>query len=510
MIRILLTSALLASAAPVAAQTVSASAPAPAASLAARIEALGPSLDAYFERYMTEQHVPGLVYGIVADGRLVYVQTRGSLTPEDRTRVVTPDSLFRIASMSKAFTALAILKLRDQGRLGLDALAEDYVPELRNWRYPTSDSPRIRVRDLLSHVGGLVTDDPWGDHQQVLTEAEFTALLRRGPPLTRAPQSQFEYSNYGYALLGRIVSNVSGRRYQDYIRDEIMRPLGMTSSGHDISAFPQERRAIGYRWENDAFAREPDMRDGAFGAMGGVQTSARDYARWAAFLLAAWPPRDGAETGPVRRSTVRELSQGLNFVGVARRPGEPESCPQAAAYGMGFRVAQDCDLGLTLAHGGGYPGYGSYLLLLPDYGVAVFAFANRTYAGPSPPVWQAALALQRAGLLTGRTLPVSTVLAANYRTTQAMWAAGSLEPGRQSLAMNFLLDRSVENWAREFARLKGEAGNCQTDAPITPTGAMSGTFAWTCARGRLQGQLLLAPTSPPTIQALRLRVVPNP
>ena len=78
-------------------------------SLAARVEALGPALDAHFERFMTEQHVPGLVWGIVADGRLAYIQTMGSLTPGDPTRIVTPDSLFRIASMSKAFTALAIL-----------------------------------------------------------------------------------------------------------------------------------------------------------------------------------------------------------------------------------------------------------------------------------------------------------------------------------------------------------------------------------------------------------------
>lgn len=487
-----------------------AAAPPAPAPLADRIEALGPSLDAYFERYMAEQHVPGLVYGIVADGRLVYVRTRGSLTPEDPTRIVTPDSLFRIASMSKAFTALAILKLRDEGRLRLDALAEEYVPELRNWRYPTADSPRIRVRDLLSHVGGLVTDDPWGDRQQVLTEPEFTAMLRAGPPFTRAPQTQFEYSNYGYALLGRIVSNVSGRRYQDYIRDEIMHPLGMASTGYDIAASPQERRAIGWRWENDAFAREPDMRDGAFGAMGGVQTSARDYARWAAFLLAAWPPRDGAEAGPVRRSTLRELSQGLNFVSVARRPGEPESCPQAAAYGMGFRVAQDCDLGLTMAHGGGYPGYGSYLLLLPDHGVAVFAFANRTYAGPSPPVWQAALALQRAGVLTGRTLPVSDALALMYHYAGDIWQRGTLDGARDRLAMNFLMDRSAENWARELSRLKAQTGECRTDAPITATGALAGMFSWTCERGTLQGQILLAPTSPPTIQALRFRVVPNP
>ena len=155
--------------------------------------------------------MPGLVYGIVA-GRAARLCP--NLRQPDRTNppsVVTPDTLFRIASMSKAFTALAILKLRDEGRLRLDALAEDYVPELRNWRYPTSDSPRIRVRDLLSHVAGFVTDDPWGDRQQVLTEAEFTRMLRDGVPFTRAPDTAFEYSNFGYALLGRIITNVSGR-----------------------------------------------------------------------------------------------------------------------------------------------------------------------------------------------------------------------------------------------------------------------------------------------------------
>ena len=73
--------------------------------------------------------------------------------------------------------------------------------------------------------------------------------------------------------------------------------------------------------------------------------------------------------------------------------------------------------------------------------------------------------------------------------------------------MNFLMDRSVENWAREFARLKGEAGDCQP-GPITPTGMLTGTFDWSCTRGHLLGQLLLAPTDPPTIQALRMRVVP--
>jgi CubicO group peptidase (beta-lactamase class C family) len=492
---------LLAAAAPALAQP--APAPVPIA-----IEPLLSRIDAYFRDFAREAHVPGMVWGIVRDGRLLHV---GVLGEQDLAthRPVDADTLFRIASMSKAFTALAILKLRDEGRLSLDALAETYVPEMRRWRYPTGDSPGIRVRDLLSHVGGFVTDDPWGDRQQVLSEADFTRMLRAGVPFTRAPQSQFEYSNFGYALLGRIVGNVSGRPYKDYIEAEIMRPLGMASTGYDVSAAPAPRRALGYRWENDAYAREPDMAHGAFGAMGGVQTSANDYARWVAFLLAGWPPRDGPEQGPARRASVRELAQGLNFPAVARRPGaSPEDCPQAAAYGMGFRVAVDCDLGVTLAHGGGYPGYGSFLLLLPEHGIGLFAFANRTYAGPSAPVWQAALELKRAGLLAGRTAPVSDALAANYAAAGAMYQAGNLAPGQGRLAMNFLMDRSAENWTAEFARLKAQTGACRTDAPVTATGALSGLFTWTCERARLQGQLLLAPTSPPTIQALRLRVMP--
>ena len=499
---LLIAAAIFAGAAPALAQGQPQPAQAAPSELTAR-------LDAHFRRYMEQAHAPGLIYGIVRDGRLVHVSNMGVQELEAR-RPVGPDSLFRIASMSKAFTALAILKLRDEGRLSLDALAETYVPEMRNWRYPTSDSPRIRVRDLLAHVGGFVTDDPWGDRQTPLPEAEFTRMLAAGVPFTRAPQTGFEYSNLGYALLGRIVTNVSGRPYADHIRDEIMRPLGMDSTGYDVAASPQARRALGYRWENEAHVREAEMAHGAFGAMGGVETSARDYARWVAFLLAAWPARDGAEQGPVRRSTVREMAQGLNFVNVRPRAGldGAASCQVAAAYAMGFTVSRDCDLGTTLTHGGGYPGYGSFLLLMPEHNIGIFAFANRTYAGPSSAVFQAALELDRAGWLVSRGTPVSAALAESYRTAIAMYRAGDIAPGRSRLAMNFLMDRSEENWRGVFRLIGQSVGECATDAPITATGALSGSFAWTCARGRIEGSLLLAPTNPPTIQALRLGAIP--
>jgi CubicO group peptidase (beta-lactamase class C family) len=464
-----------------------------------------PAIDRIFADFQLDSHAPGLVYGIVAEGRLVHVRALGVQDLETR-RPVTADSLFRIASMSKAFTALAVLKLRDEGKLSLDALAETYVPELRGWRYPTADSPRIRVRDLLVHSSGMVTDDPWGDRQQVIGEAEFTRMLREGVPFTRAPGTAFEYSNFGYALLGRIVANVSGLPFDQYIGREIQQPLGMGSTGYEVRDWPLERRAIGYRWENNRWSQEPTMRHGAFGAMGGVQTSAGDYARWIAFLLSAWPARDEAEAGPVRRATVREMAQGSGFARLRQRFGKTP-VTQAIGYGMGVIQAQDPDLGNTLSHGGGFPGYGSHMLLLLDHGVGIFIFTNRTYNGGSGPAWDSAVALHKAGALLGRRLAVSRHLAAAYRAAGEMYRAGSVGPGRSLLAMNFLMDRSEANWARELARLKEEVGDCDTGAPIEPSGALAGAFTWRCRTGRIAGSLLLAPTDPAAIQALRLNIV---
>ena len=108
----------------------------------APIAQLVPAMDSIAHGYMQGAHVPGLVYGIVRHGRLEHVGTMGLQELEAR-RPVTTTTLFRIASMSKAFTALAILKLRDDGKLTLDALAESYVPEMRGWKYPDRKSTRL-------------------------------------------------------------------------------------------------------------------------------------------------------------------------------------------------------------------------------------------------------------------------------------------------------------------------------------------------------------------------------
>lgn len=457
--------------------------------------------DRIFEEFQLDAHAPGLVWGVVKDGKLVHVKAFGVQDLENK-RPVTADSLFRIASMTKVFTALTLLKLRDEGAVRLDALAEDYVPEMKGWSYPTADSPRVRVRDLLSHSSGFVTDDPWGDRQTPLPEDDFTKLLKTGVPFTRTPGIAYEYSNLGYALVGRIIANVGKRPYAEAVTATLLKPLGMNDSGVIVADAPQDKRALGYRWENDKWTREPDLGNGAFASIGAMNVSANDYAKWIAFLLSAWPPRDDADAGPIKRASVRELALGAGPVRSRPRPSRTTpGCQQPMSYSMGLNVAIDCDLGLNLSHGGGYPGYGSHMVIFPERGVGLFVFANRTYAGPTAPLWDAAVALEDAGLLGRTETPLPSKYLANaYNAAGAVYRAGNVRVAEEMLAMNFLMDRGLEMWASELTKLKSAAGACETGAPVRPTGALSGTFNWRCEHGRIRGNILLSPEMPPRIQ----------
>src|SRR5207244_9162276 len=103
----------------------------------------------------------------------------------------------------------------------------------------------------------------------------------------------YEYSNYGFAILGRIVSTVSGTKYADYVTANILRPLGMTSTTLEPSAVPASRLAHGYRWEDGRWKDEPLLSNGSFGSMGGMLTSVRDLGRHVAVVRSAWPPHAG-------------------------------------------------------------------------------------------------------------------------------------------------------------------------------------------------------------------------
>jgi D-alanyl-D-alanine-carboxypeptidase/D-alanyl-D-alanine-endopeptidase len=465
----------------------------PAAQASSDVDATYRALDADFKQWMQDNHVPGLVWGVVRDGRLVHVRAMGVQAAGDDGLQVSTATGFRIASMSKAFTAYAILILRDEGKLRLDDPAWKYVPEMKSW------AADVTVADLLHHTAGFVTDDPWGDRQQVMPEAEFTVLLKAGVPRTAERGTRYEYSNFGYATLGRIVSNVSGMNYSQFIAARVFAPLGMTATTYENRDVPVQTRAKGYRWEDAGWREEPAMRHGAFGAMGGITTSADDYAKWLAHLLSAWPARsnDGA------RSTVRAMQYGGGLPQLRNRPGKSSDCKVAGIYAAGLIAGQDCVLGQVLFHGGGFPGYGSHMLLLPDAGIAVFALTNRTYSGPSGPVWDAATRLVREGHAEPRGLPLNPALETAYGNARRIWSDGGLQGlPASALAMNFTMDRDAAHWASYLSSLKSLTGVCEPSSTPIATGALSLRFSWSCTNGALNGNLLLAPDKTPRIQSL--------
>ncbi|HEY0647044.1 serine hydrolase domain-containing protein [Phenylobacterium sp.] len=478
----------------------------PAAAQTAEQKAAFVAIDPLFETFMRDRHAPGVVYGVVVDGKLAYVRALG-IQDTKTNAPVTRDTVFRIASMSKNFTALAALKLRDEGKLRFDAPAESVIPELASLKYPTSDSPKITVRDLLSHSAGFVTDDPWGDRQLPMSEADFTRLTAAGVPFSRAPGMAFEYSNYGYALAGRAVTNAAGRNYTDYIGDAFLKPLGMTSTGYDLAAVPKGRLAVGYRWEDGQWTEEPALGPGAFGAMGGLMTTANDYARYIAWELAAWPPRDGPEDGILKRASIREIMRPQTFA-VAQRRTEGVECDRAASYGMGTIPYNDCVLGPHFGHSGGLPGYGSNVLMLPTRGVGVFAFSNLTYGPVSSVVREATVSLVKSGAFPVRQLPPSPRLEAAAKAVEKIYAAGDVLAVREALAMNLLLDRDAARRNAEIAALKKQLGACRAAEPIQADSAMTTVLTFPCERGALHAGVLLAPTTPMSMQRLEFRAQP--
>ncbi len=291
-----------------------------------------------------------------------------------------PDAgtVFRIASMSKSFTASAVLLLRDSGALALDDPADKYVHELESW--PVAS--RVTIRQLLTMTAGFPTDDPWGDRQQGLPLGDFASLLNGGLSVNWAPGTRFEYSNLGYAILGMVVTAASGVPYDEFIRARLLAPLGMTCSGFEAAEFTADVLAQGYRRGRSGWEEVPYDPHGAFAPMGGIFSCVRDLARWVAGFASAFPPGDCAQgEHPLAAAARREMQLPQVLIPSGRGyqlPGAALSGP--AAYGFGLFIDEDARLGRVVSHSGGYPGFGSNMRWHPATGTGVIALGNGTYA----------------------------------------------------------------------------------------------------------------------------------
>ncbi|MEO0399527.1 MAG: serine hydrolase domain-containing protein [Pseudomonadota bacterium] len=466
------------------------------------------TLDAMFGAARYDIGAPGLVYGVVSDGKLQHVKSFGVRNVETGAPV-TPKAAFRIASMTKMMTSLLIYDLYDQGKIYLDAPAEQYVPALKDLEYPTKDSRKVTVRDMVNHTAGFVTDDPWADRQMARTNAELDAFIADAKPFSFAPGEQWEYSNLGYVLLGRIIENVTGQTFAERMQERILNPLGMTGSGMEVAEISDATRAYGYQKINGEFVDEPVLASGSFDPLGGMWTTAEDYGRFVAWMISAWPARDDAEKdGAIPRRVVRMATDGAHLRSARRRGGlnGDSDCIVASAYGMGLGQYRHCNAGLVLGHGGGFPGFGTFVLIAPEKGFGVFAFANHTYAESDAPVWDAVAHLAENNY--GGASPNWTAdpaLTDAYAGVARAYAAGNINAGGLSFADNFFLDRSAGRWNAQLADIRKEAGDCKDDSALSPYGRLSGSFTWACEKARVTGNIILSPIKPSPVQLLHLR-----
>lgn len=460
-----------------------------------------PEIAKLFDAFVARSHAPGSAMAIIVDGEVVFTRTVGQQSPGGAP--VTLDTRFRIASMTKSFTAAAIVKLRDEKKLALDDPIVKYIPELAKLSYPTSDSPAITIRNLLTHSEGFPEDNPWGDRQMGRAQETMNAWMKAGIPFSTTPGTAYEYSNYGFAMLGLIVEHVSGMPYDVYVRTKILEPLGMRSTTFHMSEVPAAHKAIGYRWQDEQWVPEEILPHGAFGAMGGLWTTIPDLARWVTFLMSAYPARDGADNGPLKRSSAREMQELARF-DVANTRRTTVDAPlrlNASGYGYGLGVSVDCRFSRIVTHGGGLPGYGSFMMWLPEYGVGLIQMSNRTYGAGRAILSDALDELRKTGALKARKATPSAALLAAQRDASTLLTQWDNTLATRVVADNFFLDKSAERWKKESMELAQKHGTCTMGAIDAPN-ALRGRWRLTCERGWIDAGLTLAPTPKPTLQAL--------
>ena len=319
-------------------------------------------LDDWTAHQMRRRRLPGLALGIVYAGDLLWGKGYG-LADLEAGKPVTLDSRFRIASITKTFTATGILQLRDAGALGLD----DPVSQHLDWfdlRY--GDAPEITIRNLLTHTAGLPRDskNPMWTECQAPTWDEFIADTRSRAP-TRPPYETFAYSNLGYSLLGGVIAAVSGMSWADYLQAKILNPLGMSETAPLPSA-DDPLLATGYSREKDGGRRDAFefwLMNG-FEASANFASSVNDLVKYARFHLGL---ANGAALSP------------YTLLDMHRAHWLDESWNSGYGLGMGLHRIKDW---VISGHGGGYPGYLTAFSVCRERKTGVIALTNALGSDP--------------------------------------------------------------------------------------------------------------------------------
>ena len=333
------------------------------------------------------QDAPGAVAIVVKDGRTVFRRAYG-LADLEFGILLEPDMVFRVGSVTKQFTAAAILQLADQGKLALDDDVSKHVEG-----YDTGGR-RVTIEHLLTHTSGVpnYTDmEEWFPHlSEELTPRQILDMFRK-KPLEFEPGSRFQYSNSGYLLLGLVIEKASGRPYADYIRQMVL-PLGMRQTMYDDPVRVMPRRARGYERQSDEWRNARYLGMSQPFSAGALVSTVDDLALW--------------NTAIERGRLLSESSRGRWFTPFTLSSG------RSARYAMGWSITTH--EGLPVAeHGGGIPGFACYIIRLPSERLFVAVLSNN---GASRP---ATVAHSLAALAIGRPFKDPPVVAVPAATLQA-------------------------------------------------------------------------------------------
>jgi len=303
---------------------------------------------------------PGVSAGVVRDGQLVWSAHVGAARlPDSAGAGASADdsTQYMIGSVTKTFTALAVMSLRDEGRLGLDDVLDDHLPGTRH--------ARVSLRQMLAHASGLQRE-PVGNIWETLAAPERDAFLAGVEEAEQVLPSHlaFHYSNLAYGLLGQVVERVTGKDWEDVVRERVLDPLDMTRTG----LVPAEDRARGYQVHPFAgtATEEPLFALNATAPLGGLWSTVADMGRYAAYLA-------DPDHRVVRRETIAEMCRPLIMT-------DPDGW--SGAYGLGFGMGRRGDR-VFVGHGGAMPGFLTGLRVRRSERVGAIVFANATSGAES-------------------------------------------------------------------------------------------------------------------------------
>ena len=315
-------------------------------------------IDSLLARYSGD--VPGASVLVIRDGKAIVSRSYGFSDLEKQVRA-TPATNYRLASVTKQFTAAAVLLLAQDGRLSLDDPARRWLPSL-----PASVNS-IRIRHLLAHTSGIVDyEDLMGPNTEVqIRDAGVLSLLESADSTYFTPGSSYKYSNSGYALLALIVERASGKPFATFLDERIFKPLGMNHTVAFVDGVSTvSNRAFGYTMRDSAWVRKDQSSTSAVLGDGGIYSSIDDLAKWDAALYDSRLLNDES-----RR--------------VAFSAQTPTSNPDIG-YGFGWRIT-----GETLWHSGETSGFRNVIVRYPARRLTVVILTNRD----TPPPYETARAI---------------------------------------------------------------------------------------------------------------------